>query len=144
MFAVNDVKDNSFLGTGLKFPVSVNKITGRFEMSTEDEDVKESIYIILMTQKGERLIMPNFGSRINDYVFEIMDETNLTLMANSVKSVIATYEKRIKNLNVDIVIDSDDQGRLILNISYVVSKTNMPGNIVFPFYLQEGVRQVNE
>lgn len=141
---MNDVKDNSFLGTGLKFPVSVNKITGRFEMSSGDEDVKEAIYIILMTQKGERLLMPNFGSRINDYVFEVMDEANLTLMANKVKTVIDTYEKRIKNLNVDVVVDNDNKGKLILNINYVVSKTNMPGNIVFPFYLQEGVGQVNE
>ena len=42
--------NNDFCGKGLKFPVSVNNVTGRFEMSFGEEDIKESIYIILMTQ----------------------------------------------------------------------------------------------
>ena len=132
------LQNEDFLGTGLKFPVSVNSVTGRFNMVSDDEDIKEAIYIILMTQKGERIIMPNFGSKINEYVFEVMNETNLTLMANSVKGAIQTYEKRIRNLNVDIYEDKDESGKLIVNITYIVSKTNAPGNIVFPFYLQEG------
>ena len=133
-----------FLGTGLKFPVGINKVTGRFKMSSDDEDIKESIYIILMTRKGERLLMPNFGSNINDFVFEVVNETNLTLMENSIKNSIQTYEKRIRNLNVEISQDSQDSGRLIINISYIISNINMPGNIVFPFYIQEGVEGINE
>lgn len=138
------LENNNFLGKGLKFPVSVNKVTGRFEMVFGEDDIKEAIYIILMTQKGERLLMPNFGSKINDYIFEVINRTNLTLMANSIKKAIQTYEKRIRNLNVNIVDDNLHQGKLLFNISYVVSKTNMPGNLVFPFYIQEGVEQVNE
>lgn len=138
------LENNDFLGTGLKFPVGINKVTGRFKMSSDDEDIKESIYIILMTRKGERLLMPNFGSNINDFVFEVVNETNLTLMENSIKNSIQTYEKRIRNLNVEISQDSQDSGRLIINISYIISNINMPGNIVFPFYIQEGVEGINE
>ena len=138
------LENNDFLGTGLKFPVGINKVTGRFKMSSDDEDIKESIYIILMTRKGERLLMPNFGSNINDFVFEVVNETNLTLMENSIKNSIKTYEKRIRNLNVEISQDSQDSGRLIINISYIISNINMPGNIVFPFYIQEGVEGINE
>ncbi len=131
------LSNKDFLGTGLKFPVAVNSVTGRFEMVSDEENIKESIYVILMTQKGERLLMPNFGSRINDYVFEVMSETNLTLMANNVKMVIEAYEKRIKDINIDISKEYLNQGKLILNIKYVVATTNMAGNMVFPFYVQD-------
>lgn len=136
--------NNDFCGKGLKFPVSVNNVTGRFEMSFGEEDIKESIYIILMTQKGERLLMPNFGSKINSYVFEVMDETNLTLMANNIKNAIQTYEKRIGNVNVNVEMDKLNKGKLIFDINYIVNKTNEVGNMVFPFYLQEGSGNVNE
>lgn len=136
--------NNDFWGKGLKFPVSVNNVTGRFEMSSDEEDIKESIYIILMTQKGERLLMPNFGSKINNYVFEVMNETNLTLMANNIKSAIQTYEKRIGNVNVNVEMDKLNKGKLIFDISYIVNKTNEVGNMVFPFYLQEGSGNMNE
>ncbi|MBP0979317.1 MAG: GPW/gp25 family protein [Oscillospiraceae bacterium] len=132
------LENNDFLGAGLKFPVGVNSVTGRFEMTVDEEKIKESIYIILMTQKGERILMPGFGSEINNYVFEVMNETNLNLMANNIKTAIQTYEKRVKNINVEVTIDKFDSGKLVINISYVVSKTNMPGNMVFPFYIQEG------
>ena len=131
------VQNKDFLGTGLKFPVTLNNVTGRFEMVSGDENIKESIYVILMTQKGERLLMPNFGSRINDYVFEVMSETNLTLMANNVKTAIEIYEKRIKDIKVDISREYLGQGKLVLNISYVVATTNEIGNLVFPFYIQD-------
>ncbi len=136
--------NNDFCGKGLKFPVSVNNVTGRFEMSFGEEDIKESIYIILMTQKGERLLMPNFGSKINSYVFEVMNETNLTLMANNIKNAIQTYEKRIGNVNVNIEMDKLNKGKLIFDINYIVNKTNEVGNMVFPFYLQEGSGNINE
>ena len=113
-------------------------------MSSGEEDIKESIYIILMTQKGERLLMPNFGSKINNYVFEVMNETNLTLMANNIKSAIQTYEKRIGNVNVNVEMDKLNKGKLIFDISYIVNKTNEVGNMVFPFYLQEGSGNMNE
>lgn len=136
--------NNDFCGKGLKFPVSVNNVTGRFEMSFGEEDIKESIYIILMTQKGERLLMPNFGSKINSYVFEVMDETNLTLMANNIKNAIQTYEKRIGNVNVNVEMDKLNKGKLVFDINYIVNKTNEVGNMVFPFYLQEGSGNINE
>lgn len=132
--------DNTdFLGAGLKFPVRVNNVTGRFETVSDETKIKESIYIILMTQKGERVLLPNFGSKINDYVFEVMNSTSLTLMANNIKIAIQTYEKRVKDVNVNVVIDKYESGKLIINISYVIIKTNVAGNMVFPFFLQDGV-----
>ena len=66
-----DVNDITFLGKGMKFPPQINKATGRFMTSSEKENIKESIYLILMTQKTERFMRPDFGSSIMQYTFMI-------------------------------------------------------------------------
>ena len=47
-------RDKSFLGTGTAYPVSIDPTTGRFKMSSYEDSVRESIYIILMTQQMEK------------------------------------------------------------------------------------------
>ena len=51
----------AFLGTGFHFPLEIDETTGRFRMSSEEENIRESIKLILMTGKGERVMRPEFG-----------------------------------------------------------------------------------
>ena len=79
-----------FLGSGMKFPPQVNPSTGRFEVSSGVASVKESVYIILMTQKTERWIRPEFGSSLMNYTFMDTSVTMLNLMAREVASDLMT------------------------------------------------------
>lgn len=67
--------DKKFLGSGMKFPPQINEATGRFMTSSAEQSVKESIYLILMTQRTERFARPGYGSNLMSYTF--MD-TNIT------------------------------------------------------------------
>ena len=58
----------AFLGRGLKFPLQVDPRTGMLAMSDQEEDIREAIGIILHTVQGERVMRPDFGSNIIDYV----------------------------------------------------------------------------
>ena len=58
------MSSKSFLGTGMKFPPQIDPGTGRFSLSSGAQSVRESVYLILMTQRGERWLEPEFGSRI--------------------------------------------------------------------------------
>ena len=60
----SDVK--AFLGTGWKFPVEIDKATGRIKMSSNEESIRESIRIIIGTRQGELPMHPEFGCRIQD------------------------------------------------------------------------------
>ena len=73
------MKDNSFLGKGIKFPIEINPATGRFVLSEGNKSVKESVYLILMTQKRERWTRPDFGSRILSYTFMDTSATRLSM-----------------------------------------------------------------
>ena len=123
-----------FLGSGMKFPPQVNPATGRFEVSKGNTSVKESVYLILMTQKTERWIRPNFGSSLMSYTFMDTSNTMLNIMAREIASDLMTQEPRIED--VSIRVDAAEKpGCLIIYIDYLVRETNVRDNLVFPFYL---------
>ena len=59
----------AFLGAGMKFPPQIDPGTGRFAISAGEQSVRESVYLILMTSRGERWLEPNFGSQMSAYAF---------------------------------------------------------------------------
>lgn len=132
--------DSSFLGKGMKFPPQINSATGRFAMSSGAMDVKESIYIILMTRIGERFIRPNFGSTLQTYAFMDVNLTNITLMSRDLSNQLEAQEPRISN--VDVTIDAvTRQGCLLITIGYTLIESNDSDNMVFPFYLDNATEE---
>ncbi len=67
-------------GRGMKFPPQIDRTTGRFVLADESESVRDSVYLILMTQKGERPARPEFGSRILSYPFTDTNPTTLHVL----------------------------------------------------------------
>lgn len=126
--------EGNFLGTGMKFPPAINPATGRFVTASGAESVKQSIYLILMTQKTERFLRPEFGSNLMNYTFMDTGLTMLSIMSREITNDILNNEPRVED--VDINIDSTSKkGCLIVNISYRIRETNTIDNLVFPFYL---------
>ncbi|MBR4515667.1 MAG: GPW/gp25 family protein [Lachnospiraceae bacterium] len=132
-----------FLGQGMKFPPQINKATGRFMTVSEDQSVKESIYLILMTSLGERPLREDFGSNLVSYTFMDMSITRLNIMIRTLKDEILNQEPRIDELSIKPDPESGD-GRIIFNIEYTVSSTNTRDNIVFPFYLNRNTEMREE
>jgi hypothetical protein len=126
--------DKAFLGSGIKFPIQVNKATGRVVMSQKEVSVKESVYIILMTQKGERFTRPDFGSRILSYTFMDTSITRINMMAREIEETILEQEPRIARVDVDVE-PKLDKGCLIINVNYVLAADHTRDSMVFPFYL---------
>lgn len=126
-----------FLGNGVKFPPQVNKATGRFMMSDGLQSVKESVYTILMTQKTERILHPDFGCGLLSYTFMDTNLTSLNLMSREIANNIRKAEPRISDVSVNIDPNTKP-GCLIVNIEYKVIELNVRDNLVFPFYLNTG------
>ena len=138
-----DRKDKSFLGTGTAYPVSIDPTTGRFKLSSYEDSVRESIYIILMTQQMERIARPDFGSNIMNYVFMDVNVTNISIMEDDLRRQIVSQEPRISDVSISTEYQ-ELEGRLIISISYVVTETNTKDNLVFPFYLNTDNNEVPE
>ena len=123
-----------FLGRGMKFPPRINPATGRFETVSGQESVKESVYTILLTRKGERWLRPEFGSNLTNYTFMDISSTVLNMVSAEIASDLLSQEPRLEN--VEVRIDSTSkQGCLFIYIDYLIREMNVRDNLVFPFYL---------
>ncbi|WP_019503908.1 GPW/gp25 family protein [Pleurocapsa sp. PCC 7319] len=127
-----------FLGIGWKFPIKIDSITGKIVMSEYEEDIRESIWIILATVKGERVMQPDFGCGIHNFVFATMSMTTMGLIESSVRESLIRWEPRIDLNEVNVLPIQDTLGKLDIEINYRVRTTNNEFNLVYPFYLQGG------
>lgn len=128
------MKERMFLGTGMKFPPQIDPGTGRFALSSGEQSVRESVYLILMTHQGERWLEPQFGSRMMSYAFMDSSPTTLRMMADELRDMILRQEPRVGEVDVDIDPNAKE-GCLLVSIAYRVAATNTRDNLVFPFYL---------
>lgn len=127
-----------FLGRGWQFPVKVDSSAGKIAMSEYDQDIKESIWIILSTSKGERVMRPDFGCGVHDLVFAPINTTTINLVQNSIQEALTLWEPRIELIKVEVSTEKSDEGKLLVSIDYRVRVTNNRFNLVYPFYLKEG------
>lgn len=130
-------RQHAFLGTGLHFPIIVDEVTGRMQESAYEENIKESIYLIIMTRKGERMMRPDFGCDIHRYMFDTVDYTTLNRMKCAVEEALIRWEPRITDVKVEIADMVQEKNAVQIEITYKVRTTNSPYNLVFPFYLEE-------
>ena len=128
-----------FLGRGWSFPVGVDPATGRVVSASSEEDIRQAIRLILGTGKGERMMRPEFGCSLRSFVFDHMDYTTQTQMEREAQEALIRWEPRITDVQVRVERDPGDDGCVLLHISYVVRATNNPYNLVYPYYINEGL-----
>lgn len=129
---------DDFLGRGFGFPVSVRTATGQFKESAGEEDIRQAVCIILSTRKGERIMRPEFGCDIYNFMFGTMDDTSLHLMEEAIMEALIRWEPRIRDIEVHGGLSGSDSGVAEFHISYTVRSTNSRYNMVYPFYISEG------
>ena len=136
-----------FLGRGWAFDLQIEgdrtiiplgigvDIDGEITMSTHEQNIKESIWIILNTAPGERMMRPDFGCGIHNYAFSTVDTATRTLIETSIKEALTLYEPRIRLTEVKTSTENIDKGALTISIQYTVRDTDNRFNLVYPFYI---------
>src|SRR6185369_11639834 len=133
-----DSEGKAFLGRGWSAPIALDPRTGLVQSVAYEDDIRQSILIILMTARGERVMRPDFGCGIHDLVFTSLDTTTLQLIRSSVEDAMRRYEARVELLDVTVDEEATADGMLLVELEYRVRRTNQLGNLVFPFYFKEG------
>jgi phage baseplate assembly protein W len=132
-----DDTSKEILGLGWSFPLRVDG-RGGISLSRYDNDIEESIRIILSTAKGERRMRPDFGCDIHKIVFAPNNAYTWGLATRYVEEALGWWEPRIEVTDVDPQPDPSDSSRLLITIKYRVKETNDNRSIVYPFYLIAG------
>lgn len=122
-----------FLGSGWGFPVTLDGTA--LSVARYEESVRQSIWIILGTARGERLMRPEFGCGIYDMVFGNVTATTAGRISQAVREALTTFEPRIDVL--EVLATPEDNGEVMaISIDYQVRATNNMFNLVYPFYLE--------
>jgi uncharacterized protein len=123
-----------FLGVGVGFPIQFDG-AGAVTTAKYEESVRQSVWIILGTSKGERVMRPDFGCGIYDLVFEVNSSSTAGKIAQAVREALLVQEPRIDVRNVQVTAQDNGQ-TLLIQIEYQVRATNNVFNLVYPFYLE--------
>lgn len=130
--------EQSFLGVGWGFPPEFNNHNNTTLMTAGELDIQKSLEILLSTRLGERVLLPKYGCNLEELLFEPLDLTLKTYIKDLIKTAILYHEPRIDVLTIKIDSTNELQGEVLIHIEYMIRITNSRGNMVFPFYKEEG------
>ena len=130
--------DTPFLGTGWSFPPTWNNATNETATVSEEEDIHQSLQILLSTRKGERVMQPEYGCNLDEMVFESMTTTFKTYIREMVRKAILFYEASIDLQTIEVYDSREAEGVKLIILEYTVRTTNSRFNFVYPYYKQEG------
>lgn len=132
----------SFLGVGWSSPLEVvekgdreGAKAGQLRTAEYEESVRQSIWLILGTAKGERVMRPDFGCGIYDLVFETNSASTTGRIEEEVRDSLLFFEPRIDVIEIQVQPDGNGE-TLIISIDYQVRATNNMFNLVYPFYIE--------
>lgn len=110
---------------------------GRLQMADYEESVRQSVFLILSTARGERVMRPGFGCGIYDLVFEMKTAGTAGRISQEVQEALLRFEPRIDVRNIQVIPETDSTGeKLTIQVEYQVRATNNVFNLVYPFYLE--------
>lgn len=105
------------LGRGLSFPPRVGA-DGRLCWSAGEDNIRESITVILKTEPGERIALTTFGAGLGRFLFEPNNAATHTRIGHAIEQALARWERRISVESVDVSADPADSGAALATIVY--------------------------
>lgn len=121
------------LGRGWGYPIIPRD--GDLLLEEGAEKVRQSIWIILDTEPGERVMRPTFGCGLRRYLMKPNTTATRALMQHDVQRALTTWEPRIELSGVRVDA-GDDPSAVLIRITYVHRRDGSAGNLVYPFYLE--------
>ncbi|GAB1857160.1 GPW/gp25 family protein [Flavobacteriaceae bacterium MHTCC 0001] len=132
------MEEDNFLGTGWSFPPTFNPHERSVATVSDEEDIRQSLEILMSTRLGERILLSDYGCGIHAMPFESITVTFLTKLKSIIKKAILLYEPRIDLEDVFFTSPKAEEGVINIQLQYKVRTTNSRLNYVYPFYIKEG------
>ena len=135
----------SFLGTGWAFPPAFDKESGTVKLVSNEDDINESLNILLSTSLGERVMQPEYGCNLVDYLFEPLSSSMIGFIKDRVEKAILIYEPRIIADKIEVTDDGSFdliEGKFIISVEYTIPGTNSRFNYVYDYYKNEALKPI--
>lgn len=129
---MNDEHD--IVGRGWAFPPRIGP-QGSLALTTDRDEVRQAIEIILKTAPGQRVMRPTFGCRLHELIFAPNNTHTAALARRYVEEALRMWEPRINIVSVETRPDPDNAACLLIEIEYEIKSTHDRRSLVHPFYL---------
>ncbi|MEM8612820.1 MAG: GPW/gp25 family protein [Cyanobacteria bacterium P01_H01_bin.105] len=129
--------DEQFLGKGWAFPLIFENQGRTVAMATADDDIQQSLTILLSTELGERVMRPAFGWKRDSLLFEPLSTSFAAYLKRALETAILFYEPRIELNKINFDVAPSREGLIEIRLDYTIRATNTRSNLVYPFYLDE-------
>jgi hypothetical protein len=111
----------------LSWPLDgIDTSSGRLPAARDDESVRQVILNILLTRPGERLMRPQFGAGLLDFVHQPNNQTTRALIANLVRKALAQWETRVAVTGVEVLPDPVNPAEVHIEIQYRMLHSTVP------------------
>lgn len=124
-------------GRGWAFPPRISD-RDRITMVQDDADIRRSIYIIINTAPGERVMRPEFGCEIHSLLFWPANDQTAAVAERYVRDALGRWEPRITLTDVVATAGNPEIGELRIEIFYQIKDQHDERSLVYPFYLLPG------
>jgi len=131
---------SEIIGRGMGYPIRVNG-RGGLSWSEGADNIRQSIWVILTTPLRSRVMQPGFGCGIHDYLFAPNTPATRTGAAEAVRTAITRWEPRVDLIAVRAGTDAEAPTALMIDIETRIRTNNAALNLVYSFYLTEGIAQ---
>jgi len=122
---------DDFLGKGITFPVKLT--TGGLPVISGGEElIKNSIFLILSWPFRNRIMLAEFGSRLEELLEEPNDDLLRGLVIHYILDSLKTWEQRINVLGVSV--ERLEDSSLSVELTYQIKVTGLEQTLTFPFY----------
>jgi uncharacterized protein len=111
------LKSGQIYGKGISFPPRVGP-DGRVAWSEGEENVRECVRVLLLTEQRERMRLPNFGGSLARFLFEPNTVATRQLIADRIQKELARWEPRVAVESVGVEEDPEDPQAAVATISY--------------------------
>ncbi len=132
------MEKEDFLGTGWSFPPTFDLNERAVKMVSDQEDIEQSLSILLNTNLGERILRSDYGCGISLLPFEPITVTFLTKIKRIIEKAILIHEPRITLDEIFFTNPREQEGMINIQIQYTIRAINSRLNFVYPFYIKEG------
>lgn len=129
--------DDLFLGKGWAFPVTFGNQGRAVAVAAAEEDIRQSLEILLSTHLGERVLNPTFGWKRDSLMFEPLSTSFAAYLTREIETAILFFESRIVLNSINFETEPDQEGLVLIRIDYTIRTTNTRTNLVYPFYLTQ-------
>lgn len=128
---------SEIIGSGWEFPPVFDKNENGVRLISDLKEIENSIYVILHTAIGERVMRRSFGTNLHQLIFESLTENMKVYMATSLRESLEQHEPRITVDRLQLQQENPALGRVDIHIEVTVRKTHQPLSLVLPYYLPE-------